>query len=190
LSLPSRSRWPHSVSTLVRLRCCRWPLVEVPALIGPGNVAFWFRRPCESTLLCLASRNRLRTTHRNIGRDLCGFGNRGSRLSHILRSHLRLRMKRCSSFELLRPLQPKHSIFQARRKIVQLSYVLLVGAALAHQPNNNGPKNQHQKEFHKQCANEYPMEGAISGQFFGCFGRLSSHSVGCERGNLLRATQL
>jgi len=67
-------------------------------------------------------------------------------------------MRRCRSFELLRPLQPKHTIFQTRCKIVQLPRVLLVSAALAHQPDNDGPKNQDQKEFHKQCANEYPMK--------------------------------
>jgi hypothetical protein len=34
--------------------------------------------------------------------------------------------------------------------------VLLVNAALSHKPDNNGPKNQDQKVFHKQCAKSVP----------------------------------
>lgn len=59
------------------------------------------------------------------------------------------------------PSPAEHTIFQTRCKVVQLPRVLLVSSAFAHQPDNNGPKNQDQKEFHKKCANEYPMEGPI-----------------------------
>jgi hypothetical protein len=89
--------------------------------------------------------------------DWRSFGDRARWLSRILDAWRRLRTRR-RSFKLLHPLQPKHTIFQTRRQIVELLDMLTVGATLARQPDNEGPKNQDQKEFHKQCGNKCPTK--------------------------------